>query len=509
VLRRLNYKGLSTTSISLLPTNYRSVLADPNWHAAMADEYQALLNNNTWRLVPRPPGANIVTGKWLFKHKYHADRSLARHKARWVVRGFSQQHGVDYDETFSPVVKPATIRTMLSIAASRSWPIHQLDVKNVFLHGELEETIYAHQPAGFVDPSSPDHVCLLQKSLYGLKQAPRAWHQRFASYVYKHGFTAAKSDASLFIFKDGVEMAYLLLYVDDIVLTASSSDLLQRIIDRLSSKFAMRDLGALHHFLGISITRSSNGLHLSQRQYAVDLLQRVGMAECHPTTTPVDSKSKLSATDGAPVASPSDYRSLAGALQYLMLTRPDIAYAVQQVCLFMHDPREPHLALIKRILRYVKGTLDAGLHLGIGSVSSIMAYSDTDWAGCLDSRRSTSGYCVFLGDNLVSWSSKRQTTVSQSSEEAEYRAVAHAVAESCWLPQLLELHISIPSATIVYCDNVSAVYMTANPVHHRRMKHIEIDIHFVREKVALGQFRVLHVPSTHQFADIMTKGLPI
>jgi len=176
----------------------------------------------------------------------------------------------------------------------------------------------------------------------------------------------------------------------------------------------------------------------------------------------------------------------------------------------MHDPREPHLALIKRILRYVKGSLSAGLHLGSGAVDQLTAYSDADWAGCPDTRRSTSGFCVYLGDNLVSWSSKRQTTVSRSSAEAEYRAVAHVVAECCWLRQLLqELHISIPLATVVYCDNVSAVYMAANPVHHRCTKHIEIDIHFVYEKVALGQLHVLHVPSAHQFADIMTKGLPV
>jgi hypothetical protein len=272
----------------------------------------------------------------------------------------------------------------------------------------------------------------------------------------------------------------------------------------------MTDLGDLHHFLGISVTWDSSGLFLSQRQYAVDLLQRAGMSECHPTATPVDARTKLSASEGAPVANPSEYRSLAGALQYLTLTRPDLAYAVQQVCLFMHDPREPHLALIKRILRYVKGSLSAGLHLGPGAVDQLTAYSDADWAGCPDMRRSTSGFCVYLGDNLVSWSSKRQTTVSRSSAEAEYRVVAHAVAECCWLHQLLhELHIFIPRATVVYCDNVSVVYMAANPVHHRRTKHIEIDIHFVREKVALGQFRVLHVPSTHQFADIMTKGLPV
>ena len=207
----------------------------------------------------------------------------------------------------------------------------------------------------------------------------------------------------------------------------------------------MTDLGDLHHFLGISVTRDSDGLFLSQRQYAVDLLQRAGMSECHPTATPVDARSKLSGIDGAPVADPSEYRSLAGALQYLTLTRPDLAYAVQQVCLFMHDPREPHLALVKRILRYVKGSLSAGLLLGAGAVDQIIAYSDADWAGCPDTRRSTSGFCVFLGDNLVSWSSKRQTTVSRSRAEAEYRAVAHVVAECCWLRQLLqELHISVP-----------------------------------------------------------------
>ena len=234
------------------------------------------------------------------------------------------------------------------------------------------------------------------------------------------------------------------------------------------------------------------------------------MSECHSTATPVDTRSKLSATDGAPIADPSEYRRIAGALQYLTLTRPDLAYAVQQVCLFMHDPREPHLALLKRVLRYVKGTLSSGLHLGVGSIQSLSAYSDADWAGCPDSCRSTSGYCVYLGDNLISWASKRQTTVSRSSAEAKYRAMAHVIAECCWLRQLLqELHLSLEKATVVFCDNVSAVYMAANPVHHRRTKHIEIDIHFVREKVALGQVRVLHVPSSHQFADIMTKGLPV
>lgn len=212
---------------------------------------------------------------------------------------------------------------------------------------------------------------------------------------------------------------------------------------------------------------------------------------------------------GTPVADATLYRSLAGALQYLTFTRPDIAYAVQQVCLFMHDPRAVHFNALKRILRYLKGTADLGLSIAHSTYFSITAYSDADWGSCPDTRRSTSGYCVFLGSLLVSWSSKRQNTTSRSSAEAEYRAVANAVAETFWLRQLLcDLELAPKRETLVVCDNVSAVYLSTNPVHHQRTKHIEIDIHFVRDQVALGLVRVLHVPSRFEFADIFTKGLP-
>uniref|UniRef100_A0ACD5VVJ9 Uncharacterized protein n=1 Tax=Avena sativa TaxID=4498 RepID=A0ACD5VVJ9_AVESA len=274
-------------------------------------------------------------------------------------------------------------------------------------------------------------------------------------------------------------------------------------------EFAMKDLGPLHYFLGIRVRRTPRGFFLSQEQYAEEILQRAGMVQCKTATTPVDTLPKVAADAGAPVADPSEYRSLAGALQYLTMTRPDLAYAVQQVCLHMHDPRDGHLAIIKRILRYVRGTTSSGLLLHSSSPLDIVAYSDADWAGCPDTRRSTSGYCVYLGGALVSWSSKRQPTVSRSSAEAEYRAVANAVADCVWLRQLLDELSSPPSkATVVFCDNISAVYMSTNPVHHRRTKHIELDIHFVREKVALGELRVVHVPTTQQLADIMTKGLP-
>jgi hypothetical protein len=234
------------------------------------------------------------------------------------------------------------------------------------------------------------------------------------------------------------------------------------------------------------------------------------MSSCKPCLTPVDTKPKMSATTSNPCKDPSLYRSLAGALQYLTFTRPDISYAVQQICLFMHNPMEDHMNALRRILRYIQGTSQYGLYLYHSSTTSLISYTDADWGGCPDTRRSTSGYCVFLGDNLISWSSKRQPTLSRSSAEAEYRGVANVVSESCWLRNLLlELYCPIHKATMVYCDNVSAIYLSGNPVQHQRTKHIELDIHFVREKVARGQVRVLHVPSRYQIADVFTKGLPL
>jgi hypothetical protein len=342
-----------------------------------------------------------------------------------------------------------------------------------------------------------------------LKQAPRAWFLRFANFVKTIGFVPTRSDSSLFMYVRGADMAYLLLYVDDMVRTASSATLLQRVIARLMGEFAKKDLGALHFFLVIHVKRTSAGFFLSQQQYAEDVLERATMDNCRSAPTPVNTKAKLPAADGLRIADPSSYRSIAGALQYLTITRPELAYTVQQICLHMHDPHECHAGLIKRALRYVRGTVDMGLHIHASPQLDVRVYTDADWAGCPDTWRSTSGYCIYLGDALVSWSSKRQAIVSRSSAEAEYRGVANAVAESVWLWQLLgELRCPISKATLVYCDTISAVYMSVNPVHHPHTKHVELDIHFVRERVALGEFRVLHVPTRQQFSYVMTKGLP-
>ncbi|GJU52944.1 ribonuclease H-like domain-containing protein [Tanacetum coccineum] len=319
-----------------------------------------------------------------------------------------------------------------------------------------------HAPSSLVSGiRASNHVCLLHDLFNGLKQPLGPGFQRLRLMLLGLGFIIVVVDSSLIHLTDGVRRCLLaFLYVDDIVLTASSSDLLQQIITSLHAEFSMTDLGSLNYFLGISVTRNASGMFLSQQKYATKVLD-------------------------VPVCLIVNV-SLAGALQYLTFTRPDISYAVQQVCLFMHDPREPHLSALKRILRYVRGTLSYGLQLYSSMTSSLVAYSDADWAGCPTTRRSTSGYCVFLGNNLLSWSSKRQFTLSRSSAEAEYRGVANAVAETCWLRNLLrELHTPLATATLVYCDNVSAIYLSSNPVQHQRTKHIEIDIHFVRDQVLL------------------------
>nr|GEY50517.1 reverse transcriptase domain-containing protein [Tanacetum cinerariifolium] len=298
--------------------------------------------------VSRAKRSNMEYG---YGHKYHANRSLSRYKAQLVTNGRTQQAGIDCDDTFSLVVKPATIQTVLSLALSRGWPVHQPDVKNAFLNSDLSETVYMYQPSGFVDSRFPHHVCLLLCSLYGLKHAHRAWFQRLASYVLRVGFSSSRCDSSLFIYQHGFEVAYLVIYIDDIVPMTSYMDLLRRIIFSLHKKFDMTDLGALNYLLGISVTRDSTCMFMSQKKYALELLKRAHMTNCNPTRTPVDTKSKLGSY-GDLISDPTLYRSLTGGLQYLTFTRLYISYVVQHVCLHMHDLREPHLAALKRVLRY-------------------------------------------------------------------------------------------------------------------------------------------------------------
>ncbi|CAM8975452.1 unnamed protein product [Rhodiola kirilowii] len=363
------------------------------------------------------------------------------------------------------------------------------------------------QPPGFIDHARPAHVCLLKKALYGLKQAPHAWFTKLGSFLIHHGFQSCKSDTSLFIRHSGDSVLYILVYVDDLIITGSRSADITQFITLLNKTFALRDLGALHYFLGIELHRTSHSITLSQSQYIRDLLNRSHMEDAKPISTPAEPGSRL-VKDGDPLPNPHLYRSVVGALQYVTITRPELSYAVNRVCQFMHAPTEKHWAAVKRILRYLKGSINSVLLLRPCTDSRLVAFLDAGWASDGDDCRSQHGFAIFYGGNLISWSSKKQNVVAKLSSEVEYRAIAFTATELIWIQQLLlELKASLTPPPIILCDNLSATYMSANPVFHHRSKHIKIDYYFVREQVASGSLVFRHVSALNQTADIFTKAV--
>ena len=405
-------------------------------------------------------------------------------------------------------MKPATVRLVLSLAVSRGWTLRQVDVSNAFLHGFLTEDVYMQQPPGFEDVRFPSHVCKLQRCIYGLKQSPRAWYARLSQLLHQLGFISSKADTSLFIFsREGVQI-YMLVYVDDIVIAGSTPEAVDRLVRSLSDCFPIKDLGKLEYFLGLEASYNSWGMTLTQRKYALDLLHRVNMENCNATTTPLSTSERLARDTGTPLGADDSFRyhSVVCGLQYLTLTRPDISFAVNKVCQFLSQPTDVHWESVKRILRYVKGTLQTGLHIRKSPLSGISVFTDADWAGDVDDRHSTSGFAVFVGPNLISCRSKKQPTVSRSSTEAEYKALANGATETIWLESLLkELGMVQQRTPILWCDNIGATYLTANLVFHARTKHIEIDFYSVRERAAAGALDVKFISTNDQLADVFTK----
>lgn len=500
-------KALHTSFLPCEPKSCSKAVSNPDWFAAMQSEYQALLDNQTWSLCPRPKDRNVIHNKWVYKLKQKPDGTIDRYKARLVAKGFEQRDGIDYTETFSPVIKPATIRLLLAIALHFDWPIKQLDVSNAFLHGFLNEEVFMEQPQGFVDRTFPNHVCRLHKAIYGLKQAPRAWYTRLTQALQGLGFTGSLLDTSLFMYHNDSVHIYVLIYVDDILVTGSHSSSILGLIQSLQKEFKMKDLGDLSYFLGIHVHRTSTGMHLNQAKYIYTLLDRTNMLGAKPYSAPCVSGQKLSKLEGDPLPDPTIYRHIVGALQYCTLTRPDISYSVNQLCQFLHCPTTVHFTAAKRVLRYLKGTIDHGLFFQPGPLQ-LAAYCDSDWAGDPLDRRSTSGYGVFLGNCLISWQAKKQPIVSRSSTEAEYRAMAFATAELYWLRMLFkDLQCSIKSTPQLWCDNMGALALASNPIFHARTKHVEVDYHFIREKVLNKDIIPRYISTADQIADVFTKGL--
>ncbi|CAH9112219.1 unnamed protein product [Cuscuta epithymum] len=511
----ISYEKFSSTHKAFLaaitsrdePKYFSQAVQDPLWREAMQKEIHALEENTTWSLVHLPPGKRVVDSKWVYKIKYKPNGGVERYKARLVAKGYTQVEGIDFHETFAPVAKLVTVRCILAVAAKRKWIVHQLDVNNAFLHGDLSEDVYMRIPQGF-KKAGDTRVCKLRKSLYGLRQASRNWYHKFTQALTKIGFRQSQADHSLFIFQQGSLVTFALIYVDDVILAGNDITHIGTVKDYLNNEFSIKDLGKLKYFLGIEVALSPDGFVLSQRKYTLDILEESGMLAGRPSQFPMEQNLKLRPDDDSPPVDASSYRRLIGRLLYLTVTRPDIVYSVSQLSQFLSCPRQTHLDAATRVLRYLKQTPGQGIFLSSETDLTLRGYCDADWAGCSFTRRSSTGYFITLGNSPVSWRTKKQSVVSRSSAEAEYRAMAVTVSEILWLRWLLQdFLVPQEDPTSLYCDNQAARHIALNPVFHERTKHVEIDCYFVRERVATNEIRPLSISTTNQVADIFTKAL--
>ncbi|KAK4260610.1 hypothetical protein QN277_003703 [Acacia crassicarpa] len=514
IQRFVSYGNLSTKMQSLvvnsaqikIPNTFQQAMADPNWKQAAEEELRALKENRTWEITPLPKGKKPVGCRWIFTPKFNPDGSINKYKARLVAKGYTQTYGIDYQETFAPVVKFNTIQVLLSIAANLDWSLHQLDVKNAFLNGDLEEEVYMEIPDGVLAPNNS--VCKLNKSLYGLKQSPRAWFSRFTKAVKELGYTQGQADDTLFIKRVNDRVTILVVYVDDIIITGNDEESITLLKQDLSAEFQVKDLGQMRYFLGLEIARTKKGINVSQRKYTLDLLHETGMLGSQPEGTPMEEGCHLQIKPKGIPTNSERYRRIVGKLIYLTHTRPDISYAVGIVSQFMHQPQEEHMKAVYRILSYLKLNPGRGILFKKGTARNIEIYTDADHARDRETRRSTSGYCTYVWGNLVTWRSKKQTVVSPSSTEAELRAVNKGVCEGLWIMRLLkEIGIQFEGPIQLWCDNKSSIEMVKNPVYHDRTKHVDIDRHFIKEKIEAGTMTLSHIRSANQIADILTKPL--
>lgn len=489
---KFNLTATLETDPHWIPSTWQQAMKHAKWRAAMCSEFNSTSENHTWNLVEMQRYMNVIGCRWVFTIKYKPNGEIDRYKARIVAKGYHQQPGVDYTDTFSPVIKATTIQTVLGLTVNNNWPIRQIDVNTAFLQGRLNDQVFMCQPPGFTDKYKPHHVCHLKKALYGLKQAPRAWCSELKNFLLQTGFHNSLVDTSLFILKLSDAFVYVLVYVDDILMTGTNTQMVQRVIDELSRKFSIKDMGDLSYFLGIEARRTPQGLHLMQKKYIIDLLRKTNMLNAKPVSTPLPSSPKLSLHSGHKLSDPHEYRRVVGSLQYLALTRPDISYAVNCLSQFMHNPTTDHWIAVKRVLRYLSGALGHGIFLRKQVNANLHAFFDADWAGDSDDYVSTNGFIIYLGNQPISWTSKKQQGVARSSTEAEYRSVANTAAELRWICSLLtELGVAISTTPTVYWDNIGATYLCANPVFHSRMKHIAIDYHFVQGQIQNKVLRVL------------------
>lgn len=488
------------------------------WRKAMDDEYASLINNDTWSVQTPPPTIRPIPVKWIYKIKKDAYGNVERFKARLVAKGFKQREGIDYEEVYAPVSKYATLRALLAYAAAADLEVHQLDIKTAFLNGELEETVWIEQPPGY-ENGAPGDACLLRRAIYGLKQAPRVWHLRLREELLLQGFVESSADPGMFYRarKNG-PYDLVLVYVDDILMVGPNVDCINEIKSALMNTFDARDLGPASSFLGMSIQRdhASRTIRLGQERLVTDLLSNFGMTDCKPKAVPISTCTQMTKAGEPLDTSRYPYSTLVGSLLYLSVcTRPDISQAVGALAKYLSCPTVDHWRIAVGVLRYIRGTANYGLWFG-GNIDDTVSkdvlelhgFCDADFAGDLDTRRSTTGYVFTLSGGAISWSSRRQQTVAASTTEAEYMSASAAVKEALWIRTLLN-DMGLSTGCIeIFSDNQSAIKLAKNPISSLRSKHIDVHYHFTRERVALKEVVFTYLPTDKMIADVLTKAVP-
>jgi hypothetical protein len=503
----------TTNLVPLIPNTYEEAIKSKDsdqWVAAMDAEVSTLQANDTWTVKPLPVNREETKGRWVYTVKQGNQPGKIQFKARYVARGYSQIQGIDYEETYSPTTRFTSIRALLQKAVNENLYLQQLDVKGAYLNAPIDKNIYVQQPPGYeLKDTAGSHLsCHLKKSLYGLKQSGRNWHTTLTDYLKSIGYTASDIDPCLYTKQDRDDQVIILFWVDDIIIGSNRQELITTTKQSLQDKFKMDNCGELQWFLGIDFQRLANGNYqMSQERYADAILKRYNMTDCKPAKTPAEKASTLKkATDTDIIDTNFPYRQTIGSLIYLMTaTRPDISWIVSKLSQFLDNPTTSHVAAVKRVLRYIKATKSYSLTF-TPTDGTLLGFTDSDWGGDIDDRRSTSGYLFNLGGTPISWKSRKQPTVALSSSEAEYMAITEGTKEALYLRQLcISLGLLQSDTTTIHVDNQSAIALANNTAgNHSRTKHIDIRYHFIRQQTDITY---VHVDSKSNLADILTKPL--
>ncbi|GJW00590.1 retrovirus-related pol polyprotein from transposon TNT 1-94 [Tanacetum coccineum] len=436
------------------------------------------------------------------------DNDLVEEEAIEVsCQGYNQQEGINYDETYAPVARLESIRILLAYACALDFKLFQMDVKSAFLNGFINEEVYVAQPSGFIDFAKPNHVYRLKKALYGLKQAPKAWYDRLKAFLIKHDYTMGMVDNTLFTKKKDPNLIIVQIYVDDIIFGSTCQEMCDDFAKIMHDEFEMSMMGELNFFLGLQIKQLEDGIFFNQSKYIKEMLKKFGLEDSKPMKTPISTETKLVKDVEGESVDNTKYRGMIGSLLYLTASRPDIMFSVYLCAPFQEDPKTSHLEAVKRIFRYVKGTMHLELWYPKRSGIETIVYANSDHAGDYVDQKSTNGICTIMGCCLTSWFSKKLTALAISTTEAEYVSAGKACQQALWMKQaLVDYGIRLDGIPIM-CDNKWAIDLSKNLVQHSRTKYIEIRHHFLRDNVQKGNISIKKVSSEDNIAYILTKPL--